>query len=82
MSETLGIAALENQEGVDQMISNALQMLRPPPAMKPSEWAQTRIRIPEGNAIPGPLRLDNAPYQREPMDMLVDPDCYRVTLKW
>ncbi|MDD0862256.1 phage terminase large subunit family protein, partial [Xylella fastidiosa] len=31
---------------------------------------------------PGPLRLDNAPYQREPMDMLVDPDCYRVTLKW
>ncbi|MRU29758.1 phage terminase large subunit family protein, partial [Xylella fastidiosa subsp. multiplex] len=69
MSETLGTAALENQEGVDQMISNALHMLRPPPAMKPSEWAQTRSRMPEGNAMRGPLRLDNAPYQREPMDM-------------
>ena len=71
-----------NIEGIDQAIRRAQQQLLPPPDMKPSEWAQANIRIPSGNAVPGPLRLDNAPYQREPMDMLVDPDCYRVTLMW
>lgn len=57
-------------------------MLLPPPSLTPSEWAEQSVRIPIGNAIPGPLRLENAPYQREPMDMVVDPDCQRVTLQW
>ena len=71
-----------NLDGIAAAIRKAQQHLLPPPDMKPSEWAQEHIRIPAGNAVPGPLRLDNAPYQREPMDMLVDPDCYRVTLMW
>ncbi|QKN87900.1 terminase large subunit [Acinetobacter phage vB_AbaP_Alexa] len=71
-----------NLEGIEQAIRRAQRHLLPPPDMKPSEWAQEHIRIPAGNAVPGPLRLDNAPYQREPMDMLVNPDCYRVTLMW
>ncbi|HHW4679454.1 MAG TPA: phage terminase large subunit family protein [Xylella sp.] len=78
----LDASIFDNAEGVEQAIGSALNLLRPPPDLKPSEWAESSVRIPEGNAIPGPLRLDNAPYQREPMDMLVDPDCYRVTLKW
>lgn len=57
-------------------------MLLPPPDLAPSQWAEQNVRIPQGNAIPGPFRVANAPYQREPMDMFVDPDCYRVTLKW
>ena len=57
-------------------------MLKPPPDLRPSVWAESHVRVPLGNAIPGPYRLANAPYQREPMDQLVDPECYRVTLKW
>lgn len=71
-----------NLDGITQAIARAQKHLLPPPDMKPSEWAEKYIRIPAGNAVPGPLRLDNAPYQREPMDMLVNPDCYRVTLMW
>jgi phage terminase large subunit GpA-like protein len=40
------------------------------------------VKIPIGNAVPGPYRLANAPYQREPMDMSVHPECYRITLMW
>jgi phage terminase large subunit GpA-like protein len=71
-----------NIEGVSSAIQRATAQLRPPPDLKPSEWVEANIRIPAGNAVPGPMRLDNAPYQREPMDMLVHPDCYRETLMW
>lgn len=56
--------------------------LAPPPNLKPSQWAETNVKIPIGNAVPGLIRFDNAPYQREPLDMLVEPDCYRITLMW
>jgi len=71
-----------NPNGVADALKRAQKLLMPPPATKPSEWAEKNVRIPIGNAIPGPLRLENAPYQREPMDMVVDPDCQRVTLQW
>lgn len=60
----------------------ALQGLAPPPDLKPSEWAEQSVHIPVGNAIPGLMSFDNAPYQREPLDMTVDPSCHRITLKW
>ena len=72
----------QNTSGVADAIRRAQRMLLPPPALKPSEWAEQSVRIPIGNAIPGPMRLENAPYQREPMDMVVDPDCQRVSLQW
>lgn len=71
-----------NPAGIAAAIRGATDQLRPPPDMLPSEWCQENIRIPAGNAIPGKLRLANAPYQAEPMNMLVDPDCYRVSLMW
>lgn len=73
-----------NRAGVLRAARRALAMLRPPPDLPPSAWAESRdgVRIPAGNAIPGPYRIANAPYQREPMDMAVHPDCYRVTLMW
>lgn len=71
-----------NVSAIKQALNKAKQLLRPPPNLKPSEWAEGQIRIPVGNAVPGLIRFDNAPYQREPLDMLVDPDCYRVTLQW
>ena len=54
----------------------------PPPNLLPSEWAERSIRIPIGNAVPGLIRFDNAPYQREPLDMTADPRCSRITLQW
>lgn len=71
-----------NPAGVAEAIRRAQRLLTPPPNLKPSEWAERSVNIPIGNALPGPLRLANAPYQREPMDMLTNPDCQRVTLQW
>lgn len=71
-----------NKEGIAKAFRNALRFLRPPPKLLPSEWAEQSIRIPVGNAIPGLINFDNAPYQREPLNMLADPKCYRVTLMW
>lgn len=73
---------LHNSAGIQAAIRGAQQQLKPPPDMPPSEWSEHNIRIPAGNAIPGKLRLANAPYQAQPMDQLVNPDCYRVTLMW
>lgn len=71
-----------NAPAVADCIRRATVHLRPPPNLLPSEWTEANMRIPAGNAVPGPMRLDNAPYQREPMDMLVNPDCYRISLMW
>jgi phage terminase large subunit GpA-like protein len=59
-----------------------MQHLRPPPNYRPSEWAEKVLRIPEGNKLPGPYRLHNAPYQAEPLDAMADPSVEIVTLKW
>lgn len=71
-----------NPGALAEAIKSAKQFLRPPPNLKPSEWSEKNIKIPVGNAVPGYIRFDNAPYQREPLDMTVDPDCYRITLMW
>lgn len=82
MMSMINIADFSNLELVARAARAACFHLRPPPKLKPSEWAEKNVRIPAGNAVPGLMRLDNAPYQREPMDMAVDPDCYRITLMW
>ena len=71
-----------NPLGVAGAVRRAAQMLRPPPELLPSEWAERNVRISLGNAIPGPIRFDNAPYQREPLDMTSNPRCTRVSLMW
>lgn len=76
------MSEFRNSVGIARAAKAALGMLRPPPDLKPSEWAEQFVRIPVGNAIPGPIRFDNAPYQREPLDMTINPDCYRITLMW
>lgn len=59
-----------------------LEGFAPPPNLAPSEWAERAIYIPVGNAVPGLIRFDNAPYQREPLDMTSDPECHRISLMW
>ncbi|WP_320179651.1 phage terminase large subunit family protein [Roseovarius pacificus] len=59
-----------------------LEGFAPPPNLAPSDWAEQSIYIPVGNAVPGLIRFDNAPYQREPLNMTADPNCNRITLMW
>lgn len=72
----------DNTPALTRAFRAALQAFTPPPDLLPSEWAERNVKIPVGNAVPGLIRFDNAPYQREPMDKLVDPDCHRITLQW
>jgi len=72
----------DNFDGLRRTIQAAARHFRPPPDLKPSEWAEQNIRIPIGNAVPGLIRFDHAPYQREPLDMTADPECQRITLMW
>lgn len=71
-----------NPSAIARATRRAQRLLRPPPKLLPSEWSEKNVRIPVGNAVPGPIRFDNAPYQREPLDMMADPDCERITLQW
>lgn len=71
-----------NRPAIIDAVISAQEFFLPPPDLRPSEWAEQAIEIPAGNALPGPLRFANAPYQREPLDMTADPSCERITLKW
>jgi len=70
----------DNLQGIKKALKSAQKQFLPPPNLKPSEWAERNVRIPIGNAVPGLIRFDNAPYQREPLDMTDNPNCNRVTL--
>ena len=71
-----------NPEGITKAWRAAVEFLRPPPDYTPAEWAEANIKISLGNAIPGPIRFDNAPYQVEPLNAMADPAVERVTLQW
>lgn len=70
----------ENSDGVKSAIKRSLKFLTPPEKLKPSEFAERHIRIPAGNALPGPIRFRNTPHVVEPLNMIDDPSCYRITL--
>lgn len=57
---------------------SAATHLVPPPDMLPSDWAEQNIRIPVGNAVPGPISFANAPYQRGMVDVVKQPGVRRV----
>lgn len=71
-----------NVYGINDTFSKAKRFLRPPPKYTPHEWAEANIRIPMGNAIPGPIRFDNAPYQIEPLNQFANPEVERISLMW
>lgn len=72
----------DNWDGLRKTIHAAAVHLKPPPNLKPSEWSEQNVRVPIGNAVPGLIRFDHAPYQREPLDMTANPECNRITLMW
>lgn len=67
-----------NQGAVIAALRRAAQNLVPPPDMLPSAWAEANVRIPVGNAIPGPISFANAPYQRGMLDVIKEPGVRRV----
>lgn len=67
-----------NKSGVLAAVRRAAANLVPPPEMLPSVWAEQNIRIPVGNAIPGPISFANAPYQRGMVDVVKEPGVRRV----
>lgn len=54
-------------------------MIVPPVDMTPSEWAEKNLSVPQGNARPGPLRFDSAPFQRGMLNALIEPGIRRIT---
>lgn len=82
LSEDDICSRFSNEDGIREAIRKAATHFRPPPKLLPSEWSERNIYVPIGNAIPGLIRFDNAPYQREPLDMTADPSCTRITLMW
>lgn len=71
-----------NEVGVERTIRKAFSNFKPPEKLLPSEYCERHVKIPAGNAKPGAIRFKNAPYQVEPLDMTVNPDCERISLMW
>lgn len=66
---------------LQEIIEKALGSVAPPPNMTVSQWADKYRMIPqEGGSEPGPWNTDRAPFQREPMDVITDPDVYEVVI--
>lgn len=49
---------------------------------KPSAWAEQNVYVPPGSAKSGLIDFENAPYQRDILDLIVDPVVRRITLMW
>lgn len=65
------------------VIEGLREGFQPPPEYTVSQWADQYVHLPEEAAEPGRWRTDRAPYQREMMDVLTDPDvsvvCYHTS---
>ena len=56
--------------------------LRPDPPMRPSEWAETNLYVPDGPRTGQRYSLDLTPYARRPLDLLSpDSPCNRVVVR-
>jgi len=67
-----------NHDAIRVAHRRASANLVPPPEMLPSDWAEANVKIPVGNAIPGPISFDNAPYQRGMLNAIKEPGVYRI----
>lgn len=66
---------------VDGLVANAMGLLRPPPDITVSEWADRYRKLSaESSASPGRWRTSVTEYLREPMDLVGDPRVRRITL--
>jgi phage terminase large subunit GpA-like protein len=68
-----------NIPAIARAVKRSVRNLVPPPFMLPSQWAEANLKIPAGNAVPGLIRFDNAPYQRGMLDVIAEPGIRRVS---
>lgn len=73
------VVQFSNAAAVIAAARRAAKNLIPPPNILPSVWAERNVRIPVGNAKPGPIRFDNAPYQRGMIDAIKERGVRRVS---
>lgn len=72
---------LEKRKQTIKLFSKIAKILAPPPKLKVSEWADRYRKLSqESSAEPGQWRTDRAPYQREIMDSVNDPDVESVVV--
>lgn len=63
---------------MNRLAREVLTLLRPPPKLTLSEWAEKNFVLADGSARPGRFRL--WPFQREILDAIGDPALERVTV--
>ena len=64
------------------LFTRIFSVLKPPPDMTLSQWADTYRILPQGtSALPGHWNTKNAPYQREIMDAITDISVQKVVIK-
>ncbi|WP_322009236.1 phage terminase large subunit family protein [Paraburkholderia sp. J12] len=68
-----------NVGAITRALRRAVRNLVPAADMLPSQWAEANLKIPAGNAVPGLIRFDNAPYQRGMLDVIAEPGIQRVS---
>lgn len=71
--------SFRNDAAIVEAWREAARNLLPPPDLLPTEWAEASVHIPIGNRIPGPIRFDNAPYQRGMLNVIKEPGVRRVS---
>lgn len=65
----------------EALFARCAALLKPPPALTLSQWADTyRVLSAESAAAPGRWNTDNAPYQREIMDAIGNPHIRKVVI--
>lgn len=65
----------------EAMFARCAALLKPPPTLILSQWADTyRVLSAESAAAPGRWNTDNAPYQREIMDAIGNPHIRKVVI--
>ena len=63
----------EMKKATVELFQRVFSVLKPPPDMTLSQWADEYRVLPQGaSALPGRWKTDNAPYQREIMDAITD----------
>ena len=76
-----GANTIKLPKGTADLFARCLSVLKPPPDMTISEWADRyRMLSGESSAAPGRWHTDNAPYQREIMDAIGNPHLRKVVI--
>ena len=79
--ENLQLEKIELPEHTAKLFIEAAGLLKPPPKLTLSQWADMyRVLSPENSAEPGRWHTEKAPYQREIMDAIGSPHTRKVVI--